>query len=135
MIEYRFTIPGPPKGKQRARTGQGFSFTPKQTVQYENLVKTCFVNENPGYMVLQGPVEMHIKAVYPIAQSWPKKKTQSALDGLLRPTTKPDADNIVKIIADALNEIAYGDDKQIVDLRFRKEYGQPNVEVRIFEIC
>ena len=46
MTEIHFTVPGPPKGKARARTvhtgGRTFSYTPEGTVLYENLVKTCF---------------------------------------------------------------------------------------------
>ena len=47
---------------------------------------------------------------------------------------KPDADNVVKIIADSLNEIAYKDDTQIVDCMVRKFYGEdPKVVVIIQE--
>ena len=38
-----FEIPGPIKGKARPRvTRAGIAYTPKETVQYENLVKLCF---------------------------------------------------------------------------------------------
>lgn len=41
-----FTIPGPPQGKARARTCRnGHSYTPKNTVLYENLVKTEFLRQ------------------------------------------------------------------------------------------
>ena len=47
MTEIHFTVPGPPKGKARARTvrtkdGRTFSYTPDGTVLYENLIKTCY---------------------------------------------------------------------------------------------
>lgn len=55
--------------------------------------------------------------------------------GVIRPTKKPDMDNCIKIIADALNKIAYHDDTQIVDCQVRKFYSDdPRVEVRILEI-
>lgn len=49
---------------------------------------------------------------------------------------KPDADNIIKIIADALNGVAYNDDKQIVMCSCGKYYtdGEPFVCVYIQEI-
>ena len=54
---------------------------------------------------------------------------------LLRPTKKPDMDNVVKIIADSLNQIAYRDDTQIVDCQCRKFYSDnPRVEVTIKEV-
>ena len=53
---------------------------------------------------------------------------------LLRPTLKPDYDNIAKIIADSLNGIAYRDDAQIVDGYVRKFYSdKPRVVVTIQE--
>lgn len=44
------------------------------------------------------------------------------ISGEIRPTVKPDWDNIGKLIADALNGIAYDDDKCIVDAMVRKFY-------------
>ena len=56
------------------------------------------------------------------------------LDGLIRPTKKPDWDNIGKVVCDALNGIAYRDDAQIVDSMVRKFYGEvPRVVVIIRE--
>ena len=50
----------------------------------------------------------------------------------VRPTKKPDSDNIIKIIADSLNKLAYHDDSQIVDVMFRKFYAEkPRVTVTI----
>ena len=45
-----------------------------------------------------------------------------------------DMDNIIKIIADALNQIAYKDDSQIVDTTIQKYYSDnPRVIVMIKE--
>lgn len=55
--------------------------------------------------------------------------------GIIRPTKKPDMDNCIKVIADALNKLAYHDDTQIVDCQIRKFYSDdPRVEVRILDI-
>lgn len=57
------------------------------------------------------------------------------IDRLIRPTRKPDFDNIGKIICDALNGIAYRDDAQIVDALVRKFYSDtPRVIVEISDI-
>lgn len=57
------------------------------------------------------------------------------LAGQLNPTKKPDCDNIVKIICDALNGIAYKDDAQITLVQIRKKYADvPQVEVKLSEI-
>ena len=51
------------------------------------------------------------------------------------PTLKADADNIAKAVCDALNGIAYKDDKQIVSLTVLKVWtdGIERVEVDISE--
>ena len=81
-------------------------------------------------------LDMRIIAYYSIPKSDSKRKREAKLDGTLRPTKKPDLDNLVKIIADSLNELAYYDDAQIVDVQCRKFYSdRPRVEVRIREIA
>ena len=45
-----------------------------------------------------------------------------AIDGILKPAKKPDADNILKLGLDALNGVAYADDKQVIEVRCRKFY-------------
>lgn len=130
-----FTVPGEPRGKQRARTGKGFAYTPEQTVNYEALVKMAFEQSKPeGFIPIEGQAIMHINAFYPIPKSTSKKKTADMLQGKIRPTKKPDVDNIAKIIADALNTIAYKDDAQIIEVHVYKLYSQnPRVEVTIEE--
>ena len=129
---YDFWIPGKPFGKQRPRvirTGQ--AFTPKETVSYENLVRTSFVQAYPNYVPATGPVIMQISAAFPIPESWPKKKKEAARNLEIFPG-KPDIDNIQKIIQDALNTIAYKDDAQIYDISTRKYYADtPCVHVII----
>jgi Holliday junction resolvase RusA-like endonuclease len=130
-----FTIPGEPKGKQRPRvTRTGHAYTPQETVVYENLVKMEYLNQCEGKK-LDGPVEMNIRAFYSIAASTSQKKRNQMLDGAVRPTKKPDLDNIVKIVADSLNKIAYDDDSQIVYVIVSKYFSdKPRVEVLITEM-
>nr|WP_257263950.1 RusA family crossover junction endodeoxyribonuclease [Endozoicomonas sp. ONNA2] len=65
-----------------------------------------------------------VVAVFPIPASRSKKKTGQAQAGLVRPAVKPDFDNVAKLYCDALNGILWEDDKQIVDGRCIKVYGQ-----------
>ncbi len=52
--------------------------------------------------------------------------------GLIRPVKKPDADNIIKVVADSLNQAAYRDDADIVTVSLVKYYSQqPRLEVEI----
>lgn len=141
MKTVKFIVPGAPKGKARARTvrgrgGNSFSYTPEQTVLYENLIKCCYRQEASGMIFNDGqPLKVTIIAYYPIVKSTSKKKKQQMLNDLMFPTKKPDIDNIAKSILDALNKLAYRDDTQVVTLHIEKHYAdEPRVEVEIEEI-
>ena len=55
-----------------------------------------------------------------------------AVDGVLRPTTKPDIDNLVKGIKDSLSKFLWYDDSQVTELVARKLYSDnPRAEVTI----
>jgi len=130
----RLTIPGEPMGKQRPKFGNGRTYTPQKTVNYETLVKELYIMQNCGKQ-LEGQIEILVTAVFGPAQSAPKKRLSAMLCRKERPTKKPDCDNILKIICDALNGLAYRDDAQIVSARIDKFYGcEPRVEVEIQEI-
>ena len=58
-----------------------------------------------------------------VPPSWTRKRRDDALAGVIRPTGKPDYDNIGKVV-DALNGIVWVDDSQIVDARIRKLYDE-----------
>lgn len=129
-----FIIPGNPKGKGRPRmTRSGHTYTPKDTAQYENLVKLAFEAAKPQrFIPFEGPVKAIIEAGYEIPKSWSKKKRELALEGIEEPTKKPDLDNIAKSILDSLNGIAYRDDSQVTKLEIRKRYTlNPAVQVII----
>ena len=80
-------------------------------------------------------LDLRVFAYYAIPKSTSKKKRKLMLDKVIRPTKKPDMDNIIKIIADSLNKIAYHDDAQIVDTMVRKFYSEnPRVEISIQNI-
>lgn len=135
-----FTIPGPPVGKARpkvvrARNGMSMTYTPDKTVAYEELVRLRFNESLQGHPFepLEGALRIKIFAGYPIPKSTSKKHRAAMLAGTELPTKKPDWDNIGKIICDALNGVAYGDDAQITDPSMRKRYidGPGMVEVWI----
>lgn len=128
MVE--LIIPGEPVGKQRPRVTKWGTHTPEKTVNYETLVKELYViNKLP---MLKGYLSMKITAFYKIPKSTSKKKREQMLNNLILPDKKPDLDNIAKIICDSLNNVAYDDDKQIVNLNINKFYGEkPMVVVQI----
>lgn len=133
----RLIIPGKPLGKQRPRVlKNGITYTPKETVNYETLIKEIYSTEYRLAGPKEGPLKMKIVAYFPIPESVSNIKKTDMERGNIRPTKKPDIDNIVKIVADALNGLAYLDDKQIVSCTVEKYYSSiPRVQVELEEVC
>ena len=132
----KFTVLGEPRGKQRPRmTRNGHTYTPAETVQYENLVRMEYRRQCGDYRFPDdAALDMRIMAYYAIPKSVSKKKRQEMLEHRIRPLKKVDCDNAVKIVADSLNMIAYRDDVQIVDCQIRKFYSsEPRIVVTIQE--
>ena len=129
MNTVEFTVPGKPQGKGRAKTyhnkNTGFTntVTPDKTVLYENFIKDRYLQKANGVFFQQGvPVHIGIVARFLPPKSTSKKKQSQMLTGELLPLKKPDIDNIVKVVADALNGAAYHDDTQILFTVAKKAY-------------
>lgn len=109
---------GEPKGKERPRfCHNGQVYTPKQTTTYEQQIivgyyKQCGNAKFPE----ESQLELFVKAYYKIPKNASKKKRIAMLSEEIRPTKKPDGDNILKAVADALNGVCYKDDKSIVKI-------------------
>ena len=132
METIKITIPGKPMGKQRHRMGRGFSYTPKETVNYEDLVKLCFMDSVKNHTLIDCPVSVSINAYFPIPKGMKKDDRKKAEYGILPYTKKPDCDNIAKIIMDGLNGIAWTDDKIVYTCVVSKIYSvNPRVEIFI----
>lgn len=136
MIE--FTVPGAPVGKGRPRIGRvaghARMFTPEKTANYENLVRHCAAVAMAGRSPIVGACIAVLDVIVPVPQSWSKKKQAQALAGEVRPTTKPDIDNVLKALADAMNQVVWRDDSQLVQVVMSKAYGAaPGVRVQVRE--
>lgn len=131
----KFTIPGTPKGKGRPRLGKFATYTPKDTVEYENWVKMCFVDQVRNHKPTERAIQMTIWAHFEIPRSVSKTKHEQMSSWYIKPTKKPDIDNIVKAICDSLNGIAWKDDSQITSLTVHKVYSEePCVNVEYDEV-
>lgn len=124
----KFIVEGEPFAKQRPKAtaigGHIRLYSPSKTVDYENYIKLCYYRDAKNYYFGEAPLEMDILACKSIPKSFSKKRQQQALDLDVVPTTKPDYDNTAKIVCDALNGIAYHDDKQIIKATFFKIYAE-----------
>lgn len=109
--QFNFIVYAKPKAKERPRFSNGRVYTPKNTKDFENLIKL----EAAKYFKtpLTGPISCSI-----LFYSANKNKK---LDGKFK-TTRPDLDNMGKAVLDALNGIAYIDDGQVAVLTMQKRY-------------
>jgi Holliday junction resolvase RusA-like endonuclease len=131
-----FVVTGEPKGKGRPRFNIYAQYsrprTPEDTLVYENLIGWEYRRQCKDAFPEKTPIRMTISAYYTIPKSASAKRRTSMESGEIRPTKKPDIDNVVKVYADALNGVAYHDDTQIVSLMCEKYYSnEPRVEVRL----
>lgn len=113
--EITFCVEGQPRPKQRPRQGRnGRFYTPKDTRDYENLVKECATKAMINREPLEG--DLYVSLVFHRATR-----------------RRADLDNLGKAVLDAMNEIVYHDDKQIVE-KYSKVHLQaenPRVEIRV----
>ena len=142
MKQLEFFIPGEPKAKQRPQfsslTKKGF--TPPQTLNYESYAKMYIYSKwDAGEIIKWGehePLFMFSTSFHSLPKS--KLKKWEASMGLFYPTTKPDFDNVVKIIADTMNKLVFPDDAQIVGALPFKKYAPPGelpgVRVKILSV-
>lgn len=114
----RIIIPIIPKGQMRARHAviNGFSRTykdPRQAKEEEALMSLLAAHQPAEPM--QGPLLLGVRAFLPIPTGKPKTWQALARAGAVRPTVKPDLDNLLKHVKDCLSMLRFWeDDRQVV---------------------
>lgn len=95
-LAVKLTVPGDPQSKGRPRVYQGHGITPAKTREAENRVYTEWRRQYPDLQPYPGPVAITLTF-------WSATRRGR------------DWDNLAKLFTDALNGIAYQDDRQIID--------------------
>ena len=107
-----------PYGKGRPQKGKHSMYTPHKTRNMESLIadmaRLQFKHEP-----LTGPLRVDWEFVFEHPKSWSKKRKAETYWH----TSKPDFDNIMKLVGDALNGIVWHDDSQICTGGYSKHYG------------
>lgn len=138
------TVPGEPvsKGRPRVRLTKSKAFkklvpilyTPKETEEYEQKV-ACAARKviGDGTPAIETQCQLRARIYEGIPKSWSNKEHMNALNGIIRPTSRPDTDNYLKALLDGLNGVLFKDDSQIVDVSASKYYSAtPRVEIEVF---
>lgn len=133
MRTLSFYVPGPPRGKERPRLGKGRTYTPAATVAAEKEIAWEARRAMKAQPIFAGALKVVIQAVYQIPKSWSTKEREAAVEVGGWKISKPDVDNIAKLVKDALNPMrdkrtkelvpfVWNDDSQVVDLHVYKSY-------------
>lgn len=121
-----FSVPGlpVPKGRPRLTTRGGIAraYTPEKTRSYESAIRAAAADAMDGRDVVDQAVAITVTAFLPMPKRLNKADRALAIDGLIMPTARPDADNYAKAALDACNAILFKDDAQVTDLIVRKRY-------------
>jgi len=133
-------VDGAPRGKARPRfrrVGQYVqTYTDEATRRYEDAIRAA-IPQGAASFSEDVPLRLSIISYHPIPKSWSKTKRAAAETHDIRPIGKPDSDNILKIVADALQGEGgiIPDDRQIVEMSIRKEYDKvPRIEITVQEV-
>lgn len=131
---YTIQILGEPVGKERPRFNRktGVVYTPVKTKNYEQMIRNEYIKQ--GGKLLNGEICVVIQAYFKIPKNTKKAEKDDMINKLVRPTKKPDVDNIAKIVLDALQDVAFDDDKQVTSLIVSKDYDEePRLIIHIPE--
>lgn len=126
-----FEVPGEPcaQGRPRFSTYGKYvrAYDPAKSRNYKAFAKFVATDAatRGDWKYTELPLKISVTAYLTIAKSKPKRFQKRALAGQERPITRPDVDNIFKVITDALSGILYKDDKQIVSAEINKYYAAP----------
>lgn len=133
-------VAGEPKGKARPRfdTRSGRTYTPTPTLRAEQRIQNEWIAaERP---VLDGPLAMTVTIVLVRPQAhWKRDGSLSAAGQRAPwPLRTPDVDNALKLVADALNGLAYRDDALIVQASITRRWANAGerefTQIRIVEV-
>lgn len=114
-------IPGQPTSKGRPRLSlNGHAYTPQKTRDAEAAVQLAA--RKAGVVKADGPLLVEMNFCFQIPRSWSKRDQALAREMQVMPCSKPDIDNCIKLVLDALNGIGWHDDKQIIGIVARKFY-------------
>lgn len=126
-----------PQGRPRLSMAGGHphAYDPPKSRDYKRLVREEALKTMNGTPPLTGALSVSVGIGRGVPASWSKREHQRALDEKVRPTSRPDLDNLVKGIKDACNGVVWKDDAQVVKLSAVKFYtDRPHAWVRVEEM-
>lgn len=126
------SVPGDPVAKGRPRFAAGRAYTPAKTLRWEELAKWSAAAQYGPLPPVDGAVRLTVTARFTIPKSWSRTKRAKAIGGVIKHTSRPDADNLLKAVGDAMNGVLWLDDSQVCEARVEKLWGEtPGVYIMV----
>ena len=125
-MEIKLVIPGPPMGKQVAKVfpirGKGGKVlfrrgvTPAKTANAMAVIRLTFAAAYPNFTPITGPVELTLRAFFPIPKSTPRRMLPAMEAETVFYAHRPDWTNLAKLAEDSLTGAAWKDDALVVKI-------------------
>ena len=132
MQPVAFTLYINPVAKARPRvtwdgSGKAHGFTPGKTRDAEADIKRQIIDSlDLSKQSFDAGVPLKLEATFYRAR--PRRLAES----VVMPVSRPDTDNLLKLLTDAMQGLIYPDDSQITSVETKKRYGEPpRIEVRL----
>lgn len=139
MPEIFLRVPGNTSTKQRPRFGGGRVYTPASNIVSENEIRAIWREAGePRIEDEDAALGVEVKIVVVRPRTHYKSNGELSAEGLRNPfpaKKKPDVDNALKLVCDALNSRAYRDDVRFVRARVDRDWGKwPETTIRIYTL-
>lgn len=137
----RITIPGEPKAKGRPRAvafgGHARLYTPAKTRAWESIIRAEAMDQLSRPIPAGVPVRLGVVFWFALPTSKHRKRTSVPAQPH---TSRPDLDNLVKLVKDCLKGLAWNDDSQVAAYgpvekwRCPQDDNRPRTEISIEEL-
>lgn len=121
-----------PLAAKRPRSGKFGNFYVPDAAKNKRELRKILQDQIKLNELIKTEIHLKINTYHPIPKSFSDTDTILAEKGVIRPSVKPDPDNIAKPYMDALSGFVWEDDAQVTDLHISKFYSlNPRVEITI----
>ncbi len=126
---YLFEVFSKPVAQKQTRWSHGRAYDPSSSDKQALIWQmNPYAPKEPFF----GPAEVDIMFYLPIPESTSKSQKRMMIEGAVLPIKKPDVDNLGYMVTNAMKNLFFRDDAQIVDLHLHKRFAEvPKTVIKI----
>lgn len=135
-MQFEFEYFGEPVAQSRPKFSfkTGHAYEQQKSKNYKDALRNYVQLHVQDKRMLEGPLTFELNVFRSIPKSWSNKKKKLAEEGFIQPTGRPDTDNYIKAVLDALSGVLMKDDSQVTVIIATKTYrDQPGIRVKVEE--